>query len=181
MAWTYAECPTAWGANGLGVLIMPEFRLPMGSAPDAIRFADLPPFVRGYIEAAFFTDASSADDGELEDATFADLAPDALADIMQDCALFQADNRHLLAVAYASPWEGAARWGDYDAEQAGRDFWFTRNGHGVGFWDRGLRADADHGDGLLANVGDLLSSRCGWRSDFGEVNLYLGDDGRVYH
>jgi len=24
----------------------------------------------------------------------------------------------------------------YDDEQAGRDFWFTRQGHGVGFWDR---------------------------------------------
>ena len=22
--------------------------------------------------------------------------------------------------------------------QAGQDFWLTRNGHGVGFWDRGL-------------------------------------------
>lgn len=30
----------------------------------------------------------------------------------------------------------------YDETQAGRDYWFTRNGHGVGFWDREqLRVD----------------------------------------
>jgi hypothetical protein len=27
---------------------------------------------------------------------------------------------------------------NYDVEKAGRDFWYTRNGHGVGYWDRGL-------------------------------------------
>ena len=27
-------------------------------------------------------------------------------------------------------------WGD-SHEQAGHDFWLTRNGHGAGFWDRG--------------------------------------------
>jgi hypothetical protein len=25
-----------------------------------------------------------------------------------------------------------------DEEQIGHDFWLTRNGHGAGFWDRGL-------------------------------------------
>jgi hypothetical protein len=27
---------------------------------------------------------------------------------------------------------------DMDEEQIGHDFWLTRNGHGAGFWDRGL-------------------------------------------
>lgn len=36
---------------------------------------------------------------------------------------------------------------DMDAEQAGHDFWLTRNGHGAGFWDRGL---GERGDRLTA-------------------------------
>jgi hypothetical protein len=41
-----------------------------------------------------------------------------------DCAKFESENAELLS-----------RAGDF--EQNGRDFWYTRNGHGVGFWDRG--------------------------------------------
>ena len=52
------------------------------------------------------------------------------------------------------------------SEQVGYDFWMDRNGHGVGFWDRGL-----------GEVGIRLSRACEW---FGEVHLELGDDGIVY-
>lgn len=45
-------------------------------------------------------------------------------------------------------------WGDLDLdlspiepEQIGHDFWLTRNGHGAGFWDRGL---GELGDRLTA-------------------------------
>ncbi|GAB3175998.1 hypothetical protein GCM10027059_50190 [Myceligenerans halotolerans] len=33
--------------------------------------------------------------------------------------------------------------GDYDAAQIGHDLWLTRNGHGTGFWDRGLGSAGD--------------------------------------
>jgi hypothetical protein len=52
------------------------------------------------------------------------------------------------------------------AEQAGHDFWLTRCGHGVGFWDRGL-----------GDAGDRLTERC---DVWGTVDLYLGDDGLIY-
>lgn len=51
-------------------------------------------------------------------------------------------------------------------ELAGHDFWLTRNGHGVGFWDRGL-----------GELGDKLTEAA---KTFGEVNLYLGDDELVH-
>ena len=51
-------------------------------------------------------------------------------------------------------------------EQAGRDFWFTRCGHGVGFWDRGLGA-----------TGDELSEIA---RKFGNRDMVLGDDKKVY-
>ena len=124
-------------------------------------FDSLPAFVRGYVEALFFTS-----DEELGAATFDDIAPDTLAQIVADCDAFLAA---LPVDAFGRTWlDLAADYAPagYDLEQAGHDFWFTRNGHGVGFWDRGLGA-----------VGDKLSDAA---RAAGEGDAYLGDDGRVY-
>lgn len=51
-------------------------------------------------------------------------------------------------------------------DQIGHDFWLTRNGHGAGFWDRGLGV-----------IGDKLTDAC---KAFPEVDLYVGDDGKIY-
>jgi len=45
------------------------------------------------------------------------------------------------------------------------DFWYTRNGHGTGFWD----GDYEEGD-ALTKIAD----------SFHEVNTYEGDDGQLY-
>lgn len=60
-------------------------------------------------------------------------------------------------------------WDDIkdDLIHAGHDFWLTRNGHGAGFWD---------GDWPEA-VGKRLTKSS---NDYGEYNLYIGDDGRIY-
>ena len=50
-------------------------------------------------------------------------------------------------------------------EQIGHDFWLTRNGHGAGFWDRGLDKE----------VGDALSDAA---RAFKDCNLY-SEDGKV--
>ncbi len=55
---------------------------------------------------------------------------------------------------------------DIDDSQAGHDFWLTRNHHGAGFWDRGL-----------GEVGEKLTALS---HSFGEIDLYVGDDGKVY-
>lgn len=51
-------------------------------------------------------------------------------------------------------------------EQAGHDFWLTRNGHGCGFWED------EWGD-----VKDQLDAAA---KQFGECYLYVGDDGKLY-
>lgn len=140
---------------------MPEFILDTGSSEAARDFRHLDAFTQGYVEALFFTDASTSDDGELEHATFADLAPSTLEQIKTDCARFQAEHGALLDAAYDEF--------DYEPDQAGRDFWFTRNGHGAGFWDRGL--------GVL---GDQLSALCGYGTDYRPRDVVMGDDGCVY-
>ena len=168
-------------------------------------FSDLDAFTQGYIEALFFTECeigTDADSHEPEtqsalhgECGFSDLAPEALAAIVAQCAAFQRDSAPLLEEAFAR---------DYDSAQAGRDFWFTRNGHGVGFWDReDLGPDSDEYEALtetmVANRGNnavwgeaqrkrsaLSAESIGERLSVaakaaGEAYVYLGDDGRVYH
>jgi hypothetical protein len=141
---------------------VPQFIMPMGHEKAERQFGELDAFTRGYIEAMFFTETGSGDDEELEHVTFADMAPETLDKITTDCAKFQADNRALLDRAFDM---GFAQ-GHYDAESAGNDFWYTRNGHGVGYWDRDL-----------GQVGDDLRDAC---KVWSGVTLYLGDDDKLY-
>jgi hypothetical protein len=57
----------------------------------------------------------------------------------------------------------------YTWERAGHDFWLTRNHHGAGFWDRG-ELDA-------RGIGKRLTDHA---HSYGGVDLYVGDDGRIY-
>ena len=51
-------------------------------------------------------------------------------------------------------------------EQIGHDFWLTRNGHGAGFWDRGL-----------GEIGDKLSKIC---EQFKELNVWKSELEIIY-
>lgn len=53
-----------------------------------------------------------------------------------------------------------------DGDQAGHDFLLTRNGHGVGFWDRGL---GERGQRLTAAS-----------EPYGTMNAYVGDDELIH-
>jgi hypothetical protein len=54
-----------------------------------------------------------------------------------------------------------------DDAGAGMDFWLTRNGHGAGFWD---------GD-WPEKQGEALTALA---EEFGELNVCVGDDGKLY-
>lgn len=135
---------------------MAEFCLDYGEPAAARVFHNLDAFTQGYIQAMFFTNTGTGDDKGLEDATFAELAPAALAKIIADCERFQTQNApHFAAMT------------GYDEEEAGRDFWFTRNGHGVGFWDFDWPDD----------IGEALTKAS---KLFRSLDLYRGDDGQIY-
>lgn len=113
-------------------------------------------FTTAYIEAALW---SSTDD--FDDATGVpldenhgpeDIAPETLAQIVADCADFQ-----------------TAHYDDIsdDLSRAGHDFWLTRNRHGAGFWD------GDYPQAIGAKLTEASHA-------YGEVNLYVGDDGQIY-
>ena len=101
------------------------------------------------------------EDGEPLDSTHTldDITPEALAEATTDVASFLDANAELLTQARVlRP--------DYDDSMAAHDFWLTRNGHGAGFWDRGLGVV---GDELTVNV-----------RPYGSADLYVGDDARVH-
>jgi len=117
-------------------------------------------FTSAYIECAFWSShfdcVGSANVYGAED-----LAPETLAQIVKDCRRFQLENYDVLEAEYLSDLPLA------NVTHAGHDFWLTRNGHGAGFWD---------GDWSKAN-GEKLTEAC---KAFGEVELYVGDDGKIY-
>ena len=116
-------------------------------------------FTRAYIECALWS--STDDDGRPLDDGEHYLSAQAHTKMETDCASFQRENAELLAeLAPALPHDNAE-------QEAGHDFWLTRNGHGTGFWDRGL--------------GDLGKRLSVASEAYGEADLYLGDDGLIHH
>jgi hypothetical protein len=95
--------------------------------------ASLDAFTTAYITCALWssTDNARDDGGDPLDRNYGpeDLTIATLREMIADCRSFQHDN--------AADLEGL------DTEQCGHDFWLTRNGHGAGFWDRGLGALGD--------------------------------------
>jgi len=120
---------------------MAEFTLDTGTTETHEAFDALPDIARGYLEAAFFCGVYDPTDDtgntELDGVGLGQLDPDSLASMVADAVRFQRDNAADIAEATDA--------GSYDLEAVGRDFWYNRNGHGVGFWDRDL---GDVGDRL---------------------------------
>ena len=75
-------------------------------------------FITAYLEAIEFTELG----GDEQPPIGAEMDEDFLRESIIDCLAF-----YSRIECYLSP---------NNIEQAGHDFWFTRNGHGVGFWDK---------------------------------------------
>ncbi len=124
---------------------------------------ELDEFTEAYIEAALWSSSDDADDPLEDHYGVHDIASESMVKIKSDCQKFQQDNAELLAAAYEMY---APRDGYTGPALAGHDFWLTRQGHGVGFWDRGL-----------GDVGKKLTEAC---KKFGETYFYVGDDGQIF-
>jgi hypothetical protein len=123
---------------------------------------NLPEFTRGYILAALFTTDEDAPSGEYTqsgrpDELFPLIDPALLDRMERDCESFKERNE--------TDWRLACE--ERDAERVGHDFWFTRNGHGAGFWD------GDYSDDLGERLTEASKA-------FGEHDIYFGDDGKIY-
>ncbi|MFC3724458.1 hypothetical protein [Neoaquamicrobium sediminum] len=129
-------------------------------------------FFRAYVGAALWStnDESDESGGEPLDRNhdISDLSPWTAQAMLRDCAAFYVANSehiHCDGAPLSREFEGsiAAR----EAAMAGHDFWLTRCGHGAGFWDGDWPEPA-------ASALDKAAEA------FGNVDLYLGDDGRIH-
>lgn len=116
-------------------------------------------FTMAYVMAALFTFEENPPQGEYSTSgrfqeLFPLIDPRTLYKMIEDCTAFLAQ----------------ADLTDYPQKQAGYDFWFTRNGHGVGFWEE------DYG---TPEQCQKLTALC---KEFGEFDLYSGDgeDLKIY-
>lgn len=118
---------------------------------------ELERFTGAYIQAMQFSEFGH--DGDIpEDA---ELSDNAMLDIEADCRSFW---RRFGCYVVTDVCRAAF---DDPVSKAGHDFYFTRNGHGVGFWEtewpesyRDILTKAAHG--------------------YGETTAYVGDDNLVY-
>lgn len=119
-------------------------------------------FFEGYIEAAIWSstlyEPGSEEPIEAEDFVHnqGELSPAAKESMRYSCCSFLAYNENLLLQANN---QGRA-WG-----HLGHDFWLTRNGHGTGFWDRGL-----------GELGEKLTQAAHL---VGESHLYITDSNEI--
>lgn len=163
---------------------MPEFV--MEGISDA-EFVALDDFTRGYIQALFFTNCDTnvsikkwktkahqkrlhegQRDGELpSECGHQHLHPKALESIKTACRMFQEQNAEALAIVCEAGEKNLA----YTMERAGMDFWYTRCGHGVGFWDRDWDSDA------ASKAAAKLTKAC---KRWGDCSPYFGDDDKVH-
>lgn len=116
--------------------------------------------LRSYVGTALWS--SNDDNGEPMDDRFSidDFAPETLQKMNQDIAKF---------LQVAEPLLAQAEERRYNLDRAMHDFWLTRNGHGVGFWDRTELEEGGLGDKLTK-----ISQK------FGEASLYVGDNNKIY-
>jgi hypothetical protein len=129
-------------------------------------------FMIGYMTAALWSSYNDMDgDPEPLDENYEplDIDADTMLDMASDCDDFLRYNTVEIEV-YISQHNRRASMNSelrLDAlEYAGHDFWLTRNGHGAGFWDRGY-----------GECGERLSEAA---RVYGESDLYVGDDGKIY-
>lgn len=152
---------------------MPEFQLNTwrGRVGVARAFDKLDSFARGYVEAMFFTNGDTGDDNEnrLNEIGVHKLTKAACDDIAETCKRFQKAQAEALEAAYET--------GEYSEEQAGRDLWFSRQGHGVGYFDRDALAIPYSSDGRYT-LGYMLSEAA---RRMGEAEVYVKRGNWIEH
>ncbi len=137
--------------------------------------------VAEYLSTAIWS--STGNDDEPLDRNFSidDFSPEAVEKARGDIGDFLSDVDDAIQVQVDSDLENGFEaeeygvgpalhniWHTFPTEQLVRDFWFTRNGHGVGFWARPEVYSERFAD-RLTNIAQK----------YGEVEVYVSDEGRL--
>lgn len=115
-------------------------------------------FFDAYVEAALWSSTDDNDEPLDRNYDKGDIAEETLAKMKSDCLKFRKENYEL----YDD--------NGWDDEQAGHDFWLSRNGHGAGFFDKQSE------DGSY-DVGEKLQKIA---KSYGTFDLIVGDDGQIH-
>lgn len=118
-------------------------------------------FMDWYTEAMVFADFGDTENGQpSDDAEFSPEAFAAIRKVAEDfLERFEKRIEHL-------------HW--MEIRPIGHDLWYSRNGHGTGFWDR---FDEYERSGLPK---ELVQEMDEYAKALGECHPYVGDDGLVY-
>lgn len=108
---------------------------------------------RAYLACALWSSCDENDEPFDAHHTVDDIAGESVREAERTCQDFRQANKDLL---------DESGLGD---DQIGHDLWLTRNGHGAGFWDRGL-----------GQTGEELTAMC---KPYGEAHLYRDASGLV--
>lgn len=131
----------------------PGKRKPPVFGKGPISIASLDEFTKAYLEAAIWSSVDPETGVPLENKhSMKDFAPQTLKKLVAEAREFQRENWDDIADALYS---------------AGIDFWATRNEMGSGFWTGDWPAESER------RLTDNALS-------YGEVILYIGDDGKIY-
>lgn len=124
-------------------------------------------FTKGYVQSALFSSTDDRDEsGGLpmdKNYEMEDIDEKTLQHMIEDCKKFQRENSQYFEKI------------DLDDSEAGAMFWYSRNGHGTGFWDV-----KDWKNEYAEAYGDHLHQAA---KRYGEYNLYVGDgayDGIIF-
>jgi hypothetical protein len=105
--------------------------------------------VKGYLDALVFADVQGGQHPRL--------TKQARAAASRDCLAFIS--------AIQGAYYSAINQKGYSPYQFGADFWYTRQGHGVGFWSRQeLKID---------DLGEYLSAHCGYGTQWPPVDVEI--------
>ena len=122
-------------------------------------------FMRGYVEGMLFANTlitREGEEGEFDNVIYWFQGPgrwweDTPVDLTDAENFWDSFAYVILSLDYGKRGENWCR-----AELAGHDFALTRNGHGTGFWDRGL-----------GEMGDMLTEEC---KPYGEHRVIIDVD-----
>lgn len=111
---------------------------------------------RHYLICALWSSSDNSDEqgGNPLDENYdlQDFSPEAVERAERDCTAFLSTYSDLIGNRY---------------QQAGHDFWLTRNHHGAGFW----------GGNWNRNIGVVLTNAS---HAFGELHVVIGDDNKLH-
>ena len=133
-------------------------------------FDAAPEFTKAYIVCALWCGVCPLAEDSIDsdyDKNPDDLALETIEKMIADCYSFW--QQHGKMIEEADEKDACKLSGDGSGVEshAGHDFWLTRCGHGAGFWDGDW--DEPYGQELTKAA-----------KAYGNVDLYVGDDGKVY-